>query len=51
MKGRHRSCHKKTETEHIKRLTTKEENDVFSLRTIGAGADQNEVPGAETLSY
>ena len=28
---------KKTETEHIKRLTTKEENDVFSPWTIGAG--------------
>ena len=28
---------KKTETEHIKRLTTKEENDAFSPQTVGAG--------------
>ena len=36
MEGRYHSCHKKTETEHIKRLITKEENDVFSPQTISA---------------
>ena len=37
MQGRYHSCHKKTEMEHIKKLTTKEENDAFTPQTIGAG--------------
>ena len=39
MQGRYHGCHKKkkTEMEHIKRLTTKEENNAFSPKTVGAG--------------
>ena len=37
MQGRYHGCHKKTEIEHIKRLTTKEENNAFSPQTVGAG--------------
>ena len=37
MQGRYHGCHKKTtEMEHIKRLATKEENDAFSTKTVGA---------------
>ena len=37
MQGRYHSFHKKTEMEHIRKLTTKEENDAFSPQTVGAG--------------
>ena len=51
MQDPYHGCHKKTETEPIKRLTTKEENDAFSPQTVVLETNQNEISGAENLSY